>query len=220
MRKSSVYGGISSGRGERVRKRAAILLRQSYSWRVAYIPNRGYFPDILNATKLFGEGVEIGVQRGVFSEEILRRWRGKRLYSVDPWREFAADSYIDIANAPQEVHDANFGEAVRRLEAFGERSRIVRETSSEAVVRFADGRLDFVYLDAQHHYQAVKADIKTWFPKIRSGGILAGHDYVDGVFSSGVYGVKTAVDEFVREQRLRLVVSRESSWKSWFVFLP
>jgi len=48
--------------------------------------------------------------------------------------------------------------------------------------------LDFVYLDAAHDYDNVKLDIKCWYPKVREGGILGGHDIIDE-------GVKKAVNE-------------------------
>jgi hypothetical protein len=60
----------------------------------------------------------------------------------------------------------------------------------------ADSSLDFVYIDARHDRASVLEDLAAWYPKVRAGGIIAGHDYVDGTFPSGVFGVKSAVDEF------------------------
>lgn len=54
--------------------------------------------------------------------------------------------------------------------------RPVRRTSVDAAVLFADGSLDFVFLDAAHDTPSVMADLRAWWPKIRLGGILAGHD--------------------------------------------
>ena len=52
-----------------------------------------------------------------------------------------------------------------------------RMTTDEAAGLFHDGSLDGVFIDADHTYEAVKKDIENWMPKIRKGGILAGHDY-------------------------------------------
>lgn len=64
----------------------------------------------------------------------------------------------------------------------------VRMGTVDASELYEDESLDFVFIDANHTYDAVKADINCWLPKVRSGGILAGHDY-DWV------SVRAAVDE-------------------------
>jgi hypothetical protein len=50
-------------------------------------------------------------------------------------------------------------------------------TSLDAAAKFKDASLDFVFIDAGHEYDSVKADILAWYPKLKLGGILAGHDY-------------------------------------------
>jgi hypothetical protein len=161
----------------------------------------------------------VGVQYGYYSEVILSAWKGRMLYSVDPWAEFDSCIYDDVANQSQDSQDAIYRGTAERLRRFGDRSIIIRMTSATAARRFEDGQLDFVYLDAQHHYEAVKEDIRCWLPKIRQGGILAGHDYLDGEIDQGRFGVKSAVDELARIAEMRLVVSRENRWRSWFVFV-
>jgi hypothetical protein len=170
----------------------------------------------LNSLGLTGNGVEVGVLMGEYSSVLLRTWKCASLTSVDPWREFSSTEYVDICNLPQTQHDRNFEHATRRLARFGERSHILRTTSAEAAAHFSDNSLDFVYLDAQHHYEAVRDDIALWLPKVRHGGVIGGHDYIDGDRPSGRYGVKQAVSEMVAANRLTLVVTREPDWPSWF----
>ena len=69
-------------------------------------------------------------------------------------------------------------------------------TSVEAAARVSDHSFDFVYIDARHDYESVKEDLEAWSAKVRPGGILAGHDYVDGDLPQGEFYVKSAVDEF------------------------
>lgn len=145
---------------------------------------------------------------------------GQRLYSIDPWRHFGTGEYVDGANVADEEHERNLATARERTAPFGDRSRLVRKTSLEAAPDFEDGQLDFVYLDGQHHYEAVRDDIAALWPRVRAGGILAGHDYLDGERGGSRYGVKGAVDEFVVREHLKLVVSLELDFPSWFVFKP
>lgn len=166
-----------------------------------------------------GEGAEIGVQRGIFAETILAAWGGRRLLCVDPWRTFPEGEYPDVANVAQPEHDALYAETLARLARFGDRARVIRATSLEAATRVPDGSLDFVYLDAQHHYEAVRADMAAWAPKVRAGGFLCGHDYIeDGDYWFGRMGVTRAVSEFVGASGRTLIVSGEvEDFPSWFV---
>lgn len=191
------------------------------------IESRETFPEILNDLGLLGEGAEIGVQKGHFSFHILKLWKGKKLYSIDPWKKFSTTEYLDMANIEQTDHDRNFKNTAYLLKKFGERSQIFRETSEEASKHFTDGSLDFAYLDAQHHYEAIVQDIQTWWPKIKHLGILSGHDYIpDGAYAFGKFGVKSAVDEFVKNNNLQLILSVDAvpedylSTPSWFIVKP
>ena len=171
----------------------------------------------LNWLGLSGDGVEVGVFKGEFSDQLLRTWRCNSLVSVDPWRHFPTTEYVDACNLSQADHDLNYAETVNRLRRYGKRSRVVRSTSEDAVAQFADESLDFVYLDAQHHYEAVKEDIDLWYPKLKRGGVLGGHDYLDGKLRTGQYGVKKAVDEFAASSGFELTLTPEHDWPSWFV---
>lgn len=55
--------------------------------------------------------------------------------------------------------------------------------------------IDFLYIDGDHSYEGVKKDIKMWFPKVKSGGLIGGDDY-----GGGFVRVKQAVDEFFGSQ--------------------
>jgi hypothetical protein len=90
---------------------------------------------------------------------------------------------------------------------------------------------DFVYIDGNHSYSHVKEDLRLWFPKVKRGGVFAGHDYFDAVadkdlepiFCDGVtpakltsYGAKSAVDEFAAKSGLELFLTREKLTRTQF----
>jgi len=177
---------------------------------------RDQLPVLLKILNLNGKGVEVGVWQGKFSEQILSESALTELYSIDPWREFGRNEYVDISNVAQQAQDKNYQITQERLSPFKERSKVLRKTSAEAVKLFADNELDFVYIDAQHSYVECKNDIEMWWPKVKNHGILAGHDYLNGIFPEGHFGVKQAVDKFVQENNLKLHVTQEN-WPTWYV---
>jgi hypothetical protein len=185
------------------------------------LAHRNQLPQLLARRGLLGSGVEVGVQGGHFSEHLLRHWNGQRLISVDPWHAADPDEYVDVSNVSQEEHDRLYAETRERLEAFGERSIVWRTTSVEAAARLEPRSLDFVYIDARHDYRSVKEDLGHWYDKVRPGGVLAGHDYLDGTRPQGKYGVKSAVDEFFAERGLPVRATYlDRPWQSWLVEVP
>jgi hypothetical protein len=170
--------------------------RLTYASRLDRIPSREELPALLNARGLTRVGAEVGVRRGTYSHLLLWNWKGEKLISIDPWLEDTADAYVDKSNVSQSKHERLYEDTKRRLAPFGQRSEIWRLTSVQAAERLGDRSIDFVYIDARHDYNSVLEDLRAWFPKVRVGGILSGHDYVTGRFPQGEFGVRRAVDEF------------------------
>jgi hypothetical protein len=195
-------------RWRRARGRVQMLYdrrhRSSYVDTLERVASRNEIPEVLNRRGLLGEAAEIGVKTGRYSELLLSHWRGRKLISIDPWLEADPDEYVDRANVPQSEQERFYDETRRRLARHGARSEILRLTSVEAAGDLADASLDFVYIDARHDYDSVLEDLEAWFPKVRPGGIIAGHDYVDGTFPSGAFGVKSAVDEFFGDRGIEV----------------
>jgi predicted O-methyltransferase YrrM len=125
----------------------------------------------LNRAKL---GVEIGVFKGKFSKAILDRWPGT-LYMVDPWRPLG-DEYFDASN--HKMHVTAYSDTMEIIKGYEDRAFMIRALSEQAVNLFADNSLDYVYIDGNHAYSWVKEDLELWWPKLKSGGIMAGHDYL------------------------------------------
>jgi len=195
--------------------------------------SREDLPHVLNSLNLFGLGVEVGTQLAQYASRVRAAWKGEKLYCVDPWRAWGGDTTDD-------QYEAYFQRARETMKAFPEKSwEFIRATSVSAATsgRFAHGSLDWVYVDADHSYEAVKADIAAWWPLIKSGGILAGHDWVsDGWHRNGEpftaheaplsdgpcwqYGVRRAVaEEFLGPDSVT-DETEDSGWQSWLVRKP
>jgi hypothetical protein len=198
--------------------------RFTYPSRITRVPSRDELPALLNARGLLGRGAEIGVKTGKYSDELLRYWRGAELVSIDPWLEAEWEEYVDRSNVPQDQQERNYQETRERLAPYGDRSTIWRLTSVEAAAKAEDHSFDFVYIDARHDYDSVLEDLEAWCAKVRPGGILAGHDYVDGDLPEGDFGVKSAVDEFFGARRIPVHgtegPSAVESFPTWIVEVP
>ena len=158
----------------------------------------------------FMVGAEIGVERGLYSEIMLKVNPNLKLYLVDLWAQYPG--YPDESDEKQIQH---YREAKENLKTYN--VEYVRDYSMDAVKRFEDESLDFVYIDAAHDYAHVYEDIREWSKKVKHGGIIAGHDYGNNKKpSKGGYGVVPAVDQWVKENNIHpLILLKKNTIKSW-----
>jgi hypothetical protein len=102
---------------------------------------------------------------------------------VDHWRgarDLSADDKI-FQGFQQNMRDARLDEFVQ----------IVKKPSLEAANGMRDNEFDLVFIDADHTREACLADIEAWYPKLKAGGVMLGHDYT----ASRGFGVIEAVAE-------------------------
>ena len=145
-------------------------------------------------------GAEVGVDKGVMSEHLLRAVPRMTLYLVDRWSEYTdAEKAAAHETSVLPFRDSEyFAQARRRVEKIAkrhsDRCHIIVDDSARAADRFADASLDFVFIDADHLYESVKRDIRAWLPKVKPCGVIGGHDYTlsDDPKKNGV---RHAVDE-------------------------
>lgn len=168
---------------------------------------------VLNEMGLIGAGVEVGVLYGENAEKILEKWTGQFLYLVDPYVTQDWSRYTDQTNT------INFSEALERarqkLSKFDGRSAFVRKMSVDAAKDFKDDELDFVYIDGNHDYAAVLDDMDAWWPKVKQGGVLGGHDFYDTNTDYFRCGVESAVRRWTSEHKVPLIGPLDCT--SWFV---
>jgi hypothetical protein len=146
------------------------------------------FPLFLQALGHAGTAVEVGVAEGHYAATFLSMWPGKYVM-VDRWSHVAG--YEDVMNGPDAEHEDRFRQAMEVAARHAGRVHVMRADSLVAAGQFDDRSLDFVYIDGDHSYAGCKADILAWAPKIKVGGVLAGHDY----YNRPPFEVRRAVAE-------------------------
>jgi hypothetical protein len=191
-----------------------------------WMTTRDDLGQMLNQLGLLGVGVEVGVLKGHLSRRILDVWNGKTLLMVDPWEKQPDDVYTDIDNTSDEVQKDRMQTALQSVKYHEGRYELIRGYSVQVAAQLPDDSLDFVYLDARHDYESVLEDLAAWYPKVRSGGLFGGHDFLDGQFliegDDGEkhltsYGVGRAVREFSIQVRQNFsVTSKDSPFESWY----
>jgi hypothetical protein len=158
-----------------------------------------------------GRVVEIGVWKGEYSESLLKRGPVE-LWLVDPWMHQPEAVWCDWMNKLQREME-EVAAAIYRRYRDEPRVKIVRLFSEAAAPLFPDGYFDLVYVDANHSYEFCLADLRLWYPKVKPGGYLAGHD-----FTGSWTGVKKAVEELMAEKGLQLAgVTGEREWSTWVI---
>lgn len=167
-------------------------------------------------------GVEIGVYRGEMSAQLLRLHPGLHLVMVDNWLEprYRPQRYRATRD-PRAKKDCRGDKhlACRATEFAADRRTVMHTDSLEAAGTHTGPPYDFVFIDAEHTYEAVTEDIAAWLPTLRPGGLLSGHDYsVPGERSvRGWPGVVRAVNEAVKTNGWTL---ERGAQATWFVRLP
>jgi hypothetical protein len=146
---------------------------------------------MLNSQGLCGNGALIGVGNGQYARALLDAWDGIRLYLIDPYETG------DSARLQEQ--------AVIQCKPYAQRYRFIRLHHDKAVKLFANGELDFVYIDAVSH------DLTAWLGKVKHGGLIAGSGYAGEA--------KQSVDALVKANGLQLRLTKEAtpSWYAWKV---
>jgi hypothetical protein len=150
--------------------------------------------------------VELGVWRGrSFFTVAMGLSRQARLIAVDSFSPSVAS--LPFVPTRNWVGD-HFGAVLNGVQRLRPDLKIdvLRLDSAEASRLFADGSVDVVYADADHSREGLARDVAAWMPKLKSDGLLCGHDY-----NEGFPGVVQLVDQIFPE---RAVVPETSIWQA------
>lgn len=145
-------------------------------------------------------GAEIGTNKGYNASYICNTINPKILYLVDPWNNFFDPDSGEI------IGEAQFQMAKETLKPFSG-CIFIREPSLVAVKKFKDEDLDFVYIDGEHSYEGVTRDVFAWYPKVKKGGIISGHDFTTP-------NVQKAVINFCKSNQIKNIFGQDQDF--WF----
>jgi len=168
----------------------------SYASVPGYFDFEGFYSEVVAAAPSGSTLVEVGCWLGrsviYLAEQVAASRKDIRVFAIDTWRGSA-----EHCPADQTLIQRSYGyvwhQFVNNVRACGVQSIITPMPlpSLDAAKYFDDASTFMVFIDAQHNYEPVKADIAAWRSKVKPGGYLAGHDYGWG----GPGLVKRAVDE-------------------------
>lgn len=141
---------------------------------------------LLNMIKPEGSllGVEIGLWKADFAFSILESNKRLSWIAVDPYAPYGRK------RRTQPEWDDIHGRVMRKMAPFGDRFKLIRKMSKDAIHDVSDD-VDFVFIDGNHDLDVAYNDILIYEKKVRSGGILSGHDYIQRI--------KKAVDQYVED---------------------
>jgi len=162
--------------------------------------------------------VEVGVWQGetsVYYIPIAQQFT-KNIYLVDWFRGNPEErTHAPIGDDPHKYdeaqHDTRKGVLIENLREIGATATILDEDSVEAAQRFSHKSIDFCFIDANHSYGGVKRDINAYLPRMKPGGIIAGHDYD----KSGQPEVVQAVNEIFGENNIIILRDHNNPQLVW-----
>lgn len=153
--------------------------RKTCNW----IPTYGFVTGLattIGATRI----CEVGVAYGYHAEQILDTLREIEYQGVDPYLAgydptdcFVTDVARMFSDDPQRAMDRLYRTVADKLNWYDGRANLLRRPSAVAASRMADESFDLVYLDGDHTYPGVTADLQAWYGKVRPGGVLCGDDF-------------------------------------------
>lgn len=175
----------------------------------------------LNHFGLVGMGVEIGTHRGHFASDLLTHWTGRRLFCVDPYLlGYSTDDPI----SQQDTRLEDIEKARTKLRRYRDRVELIRATSKEALELLKDhkGKLDLVHIDGNHEPEHFEFDLNSWWPYLKTGGALIGHDWLCPGEIAGGWGryIQPLVNEFAETNNLdRVFLISEENGEPWSFLL-
>lgn len=151
-------------------------------------------------------GIEIGLSAGHTTKHLFENVKGLRLHGIDPYPDYVDWNGHELT--PEE-QGGTFKEFLQNTSKFIDHITHFRMFSDEVAPELLDASYDFVFIDGLHTYEQVLKDCENFYPKIKDGGLFAGHDY------NVIEGVNRAVNEFAASVGATILQTDNDVWY-WF----
>ena len=157
---------------------------------------------------------EVGVERGLNATEMAQKMNINKLYLIDDYLPYT--DYLG-GFCPQEIQDQVYQWMFNNLKPYLDKVVFITKSSILAAKLFDDEFFDFVYIDGNHNYEYVKQDMNAWLPKVKTGGVLGGHDFDPRNITR--QDVTEAVKDFTKENNLKYTVLpyEQINYSDWAV---
>lgn len=145
--------------------------------------------------------LEIGCDIGDTTQFLLDSNPTCNLIGVDPYT-----NYIDWNGNNLNEREVVYERFMERLKGYSNRFDLLREYSDDAVEKTLDNFFDVIFIDGLHEYNQLTKDCANYYPKLKEGGIFAGHDY------NAIAGVRQAADEFAAKVSREIHITECDVW--------
>lgn len=183
-----------------MKKDEVLLMRKKGKARTGFL-------DLCDCLPQKAQVVEIGSYAGESALLFLQSQKIKNLYCIDPWKSGYdvkdGASFSSMKDVERKFDDTISGHS----EVFK-----IKMPSIKASAYFSNETLDMVYLDGNHTYEAVLEDIRYWYPKVKLGGFLAGHDYKWAGVKKAILNSKLIVEKTFRDGSWLCVKTENSTF--------
>ena len=155
-------------------------------------------------------GAWLGKSTSYMAVEIANSNKNIKFDAVDTWEGSDEDGHKNYINGLQTTLYEKFLDNIKSISSY---INPIKGFSTEISKTYEDNSLDFVFLDASHDYENVKKDIESWYPKVKSTGYIAGHDYnEEGIEGTEWLGVVKAVNEFFGKDNIKIHKVHAGTW--------
>jgi len=197
------------------------LLREAFKMMKAFREEMPHCLFITNRTALLQNlpqnsvCAEIGVFNGSFSKEILNISKPSKLHLIDCWEHQDQNIYHCGHNKTNKEFEKVYKQVCQTFSQY-KQVQIHKEMSINAAKNFNNEYFDWIYVDGNHSYECVKADLLAYEPKVKAGGTICGHDYANHSLAiDHHYGVIRAVNEFCEERGWNIVSLTDQPFPSY-----
>jgi len=157
--------------------------------------------------------LEIGIHKGDFSEELLRKFNPKKLLLVDPWIAYndliyQKSWYGNTLHSNQNIQDQYFLDVNKRFEKdiLENKIELHRKTSDEFFLG-NKSIFDLIYIDGNHLFEFVKKDVENSLKFINNDGLIVLDDY--GLKGWWLDGITKAV-KYYEKRKIIKIISRHN----------